>query len=52
METHQEVFFSLLQPLADKDLITSLEVSLRLVGGAPADPSVAQCCFVTTVSPV
>lgn len=57
METHQLIlsgvfFLSVLQqPLADKGLITSLEVSLRLIGGAPVDPSVAQCCFVITVSP-
>lgn len=57
METRQLIlsgvfFLSVLQqPLADKGLITSLEVSLRLIGGAPVDPSVAQCCFVTTVSP-
>lgn len=56
METHQLIllggfFFSVLQPLADKGLITSLEVGLRLIGGAPVDPSVAQCCFVTRVSP-
>lgn len=57
METRQLILSGvfllsvLQQPLADKGLITSLEVSLRLIGGAPVDPSVAHCCFVTTVSP-
>lgn len=58
METHQLIlsgvvfFFSAAAATCrQKGLITSLEVSLRLIGGAPVDPSVAQCCFVTTVSP-